>query len=141
MGFLNRLGRPLLGSAFVVRGVETLLDPGPLTHGAREVGLNRLTGVDAGTAARSAAAAQVAAGLLLAANRAPRLSALVLIGTVAPTTYAGHPFWRETDKQSRGQQRSQFVKNLGLLGGLLATMSSGRSSRRRKGHRLSLPTH
>ena len=143
MGVLNRLARPLLGCAFIASGIETLLDPGPMTHGAREVGLDRLTGLEAATMTRSAAAAQVTAGLLLATNRAPRLSALVLAGTVVPTTYAGHPFWTETDKQVRGRERAQFVKNLGLLGGLLASVSSGRSRRRahrRKGHHLPLPT-
>jgi hypothetical protein len=38
-----------------------------------------------------------------------------------PTTYAGHQFWSETDKQSRQQQRSAFLKNVGLFGGLLVT--------------------
>jgi uncharacterized membrane protein YphA (DoxX/SURF4 family) len=65
----------------------------------------------------------------------PRLAALALAASLVPTTYAGHPFWGETDKQVRGQQRTHFVKNLGLLGGLLLTAGEPRkrrSSRRRR---------
>jgi uncharacterized membrane protein YphA (DoxX/SURF4 family) len=43
----------------------------------------------------------------------------VLAGTIVPTTYAGHRFWEESDPQSRSQQRIHFLKNLGLLGGLI----------------------
>lgn len=36
-----------------------------------------------------------------------------------PTTVAGHPFWEIDDPAKRSQQRVQFLKNLGILGGLL----------------------
>ena len=38
-------------------------------------------------------AIQAACGLLLALGMAPRLSALVLAGSMIPTTLAGHRFW------------------------------------------------
>ena len=47
------------------------------------------------------------------------LAALALIGSIVPTTYAGHRFWEETDEATRAEQRMHFFKNLGLLGGLL----------------------
>jgi hypothetical protein len=43
----------------------------------------------------------------------------VLSASIVPTTVAGHAFWNETDPVVRKQQRTQFLKNLGLLGGLL----------------------
>jgi hypothetical protein len=43
----------------------------------------------------------------------------LLIGSIVPTTFAGHRFWQVQDPESRLQQRMQFMKNLGLLGGLL----------------------
>jgi hypothetical protein len=49
----------------------------------------------------------------------PRTSATVLAATLVPTTYAGHPFWEEKDRATRVQQRNAFLKNLGVLGGLL----------------------
>jgi hypothetical protein len=63
--------------------------------------------------------AQVAAGALLAIGKFRRLAAVVLIGSIVPTTYAGHRFWEETDDAARAQQRVHFFKNLGLLGGLI----------------------
>jgi putative oxidoreductase len=62
---------------------------------------------------------QVAAGLLLSAGRFRRLASLALIGSIIPTTYAGHRFWEELDEEKRTQQRIHFLKNLGLLGGLI----------------------
>jgi hypothetical protein len=55
----------------------------------------------------------------LAAGKFRRLAALALIGSIVPTTYAGHRFWEESDPATRAQQKMHFVKNLGLLGGLI----------------------
>jgi uncharacterized membrane protein YphA (DoxX/SURF4 family) len=43
---------------------------------------------------------------------------------------AGHAFWREADDGARKQQRTQFLKNLAMGGGLLlaATDLEGRPS-------------
>src|SRR5690606_18347529 len=61
----------------------------------------------------------VGGGALLATGRIPRLASTVLAGALVPTTLAEHPFWNETDPEARARQRIQFLKNLGLLGGLL----------------------
>ena len=58
-------------------------------------------------------------GVLLAIGKFPRLASLALIGSIAPTTYAGHRFWEEPDAEKRAQQQTQLLKNLGLLGGLI----------------------
>ena len=85
---------------------------------------------DPATLVRINGAAQVLAGLALATGRAPRLSALVLTGSLLPTTYAGHPFWEEKDKAARAAQRIHFLKNTSMLGGLIlaATDLEGRPS-------------
>ncbi len=62
---------------------------------------------------------QIGAGLLLATGTFRRLAALTLIGSIIPTTYAGHRFWEETDEATRAEQKIHFLKNLGLLGGLI----------------------
>ena len=64
-------------------------------------------------------AVQVAAGAMLALGVFPRLAALVLAGTLVPTTAAGHAFWAEEDPKVRAQQRVQFLKNTAMFGGLL----------------------
>ena len=129
MGIVRRAARPLLAATFVANGVETLLEPGPRIEQVREAGLDRLP-VDAATLTRTSAAVQVGAGAMLATNRLPRLSALALAASLVPTTYAGAPFWSETDKQARGQKRHDLLTNLGLLGGLLiaAADTGGRES-------------
>jgi uncharacterized membrane protein YphA (DoxX/SURF4 family) len=79
---------------------------------------------------RANAALHVLGGLSLATGRLPRLSALALAGSLVPTTVVGHPFWAESDPRVRTGQRVQFVKNLGLLGGLLLAVADtgGRES-------------
>jgi len=74
---------------------------------------------DTASLVRINGAAQVAAGLLLATGRFPRLSSAVLAGSLVPTTLAGHRFWEEQDETRRAQQRIHFFKNLSMLGGLM----------------------
>ena len=56
---------------------------------------------------------------MLSIGKLPRVAALALCGSIVPTTLAGHRFWEETEPATRAQQRTHFLKNLGLLGGLL----------------------
>jgi uncharacterized membrane protein YphA (DoxX/SURF4 family) len=65
------------------------------------------------------AAVKVGAGALFALGKLPRLTSLLLAGSIVPTTLAGHRFWEHTDPKERFGQLSHFLKNLGLLGGLL----------------------
>jgi uncharacterized membrane protein YphA (DoxX/SURF4 family) len=44
---------------------------------------------------------------------------MALAVSMVPTTVAGHPFWEIDEPVKRSQQRVQFLKNLGILGGLL----------------------
>lgn len=119
------LARPLLASMFVAGGVDALRSPSTRVAAARKAGLSepeKLVQANAGT--------QVVGGLALATGRLPRLSALVLAGSLVPTTLVGHPFWSETDPTARKGQQVHFLKNLSLLGGLLlaAADTGGRES-------------
>jgi uncharacterized membrane protein YphA (DoxX/SURF4 family) len=78
-----------------------------------------IEGLDAETLVRINGAVQVGAGVLLALGKWRRLAALALIGSIIPTTYAGHRFWEESDPITRKQQQMHFLKNAGLLGGLI----------------------
>ena len=64
-------------------------------------------------------ALMILAGLLLGLGIAPRIAAALLIGSLVPTTLVGHPFWKEEPGPEREKQLLQFLKNLGLIGGLL----------------------
>jgi putative oxidoreductase len=74
---------------------------------------------DTATLVRLNGMVQVGAGSLLALGKFRRLASWALVASVIPTTYAGHRFWEEVDDEARAQQRIHFLKNLGLLGGLI----------------------
>jgi uncharacterized membrane protein YphA (DoxX/SURF4 family) len=59
-----------------------------------------------------------------------RPAALVLAGSLIPTTLAGHRFWDAPDPETRRQQTIQFLKNVAMFGGLLlaAADTGGRPS-------------
>lgn len=123
MAVVALLARPLLASVFVVSGVDTMLKPSSRADMAQPVvaRLQRLPGVpaDPETAVRVNGAVQSVAGLALATGRFPRLAALVLAGSLVPTTAAGHRFWEHEDPATRRQQRTHLLKNGAILGGLL----------------------
>ena len=125
MSPVRTLSRPLLASMFVLGGAESLVRPGSRVERVRAAGLDRPEQL-----VRANGLAMTVAGLALAAGRLPRVSAAVLAATLLPTTVVGHPFWAERDPAVRAGQRAHFVKNLGLLGGLLATAADtgGRES-------------
>ena len=119
------LARPLMASMFIAGGADTLRNPGARPAMVERAGLQ-----DPDKLVRINGIAQLVGGLTLATGRLPRLSALALAGSLIPTTYVGHPFWAEDDKGAMQQQRTQFLKNLSMLGGLLlaAADTGGRES-------------
>jgi putative oxidoreductase len=124
MALSRRIARPLLASIFVVGGWDALWNPAGKAKKAEPVTepLSESVGVDqlnAETLVRINGAVQIAGGVLLGAGKYRRIAALVLIGSIVPTTYAGHRFWEESDPTTRAQQKIHFLKNLGLLGGLI----------------------
>lgn len=119
---VRRLARSAIASMFVVGGVEVLRNPEPRVRKAKallvplgvpEEYVSPLTLVDA--------VGKVGAGAALATGRMPRVAALALIGSLIPTTLAGHRFWEHDDPKERANHRTHFLKNVALLGGLLIT--------------------
>jgi uncharacterized membrane protein YphA (DoxX/SURF4 family) len=130
MTISRRVARPLLSSMFIVGGWDSLRNPEGKVKKADPVAQAVASRVptlpqETETLIRINGGVMVGAGVLLAIGKFPRLASLALIGTILPTTYAGHRFWEETDEATRAQQRIHFIKNLGLLGGLiLATVDT-----------------
>jgi putative oxidoreductase len=135
----TRLASPLIASIFIRGGLDAAMNPeGKVKKAEKVTGpiaqrVNVLP-EDTETLVRMNGVTQVLAGATLSLGILRRLSAVVLIGTLIPTTLAGHRFWDELDEDARNQQITQFAKNLGLLGGLLliAMETTTRSSRRSK---------
>ena len=68
-------------------------------------------------------AVMILAGILLSLGIAPKIAAALLIGSMIPTTIVGHPFWKEVSGAEYEKQLLQFLKNLGLIGGLLMILT------------------
>ena len=114
----------MLASVFIVSGLDVLANPEPRAKAAKPV-VDMVASVvpfapsNPVDAVRLNAAVHLGAGVLLAAGVMSRLAATALAVSMVPTTVAGHPFWEIDDSVKRSQQRVQFLKNLGILGGLL----------------------
>jgi putative oxidoreductase len=124
MTLLRTVARPMLASMFVVGGAQALKSPGPRAAKAQPAAdlikkLAPQVPVDGASLARFNGGVQLVAGLALATGHVPRLAALALAATLPPTTYAGHPYWNETDPAARANQRIHFLKNVSMTGGLL----------------------
>jgi uncharacterized membrane protein YphA (DoxX/SURF4 family) len=127
---LRGLARTLLAGIFVFGGISAWRRSSGLIAPAAKVvdpvqdvmpgspSAEQLVKVNAGV--------QVVAGGLFAVGVAPRAMAIVLGGSLVPTTLAGHRFWEVDDAVDRAQQRIQFLKNAGLVGGLIfAALDTG----------------
>jgi len=123
MGLIHRLARILLSGIFISGGIDVLRDPGPRAVVAAPF-LMRIRPLvpavpsDPVLVVRANAALQVVAGATLAVGFLPRLSALTLAGSLVPTTVGAHRFW-EQQGSAAAQQRTQFLKNAAILGGLI----------------------
>jgi uncharacterized membrane protein YphA (DoxX/SURF4 family) len=124
MKMVRTIARPLLAGVFIAGGMDVLKNPEPRAKVAKPV-VDRVASVvslapsDPVTAVKLNAMVQVGAGGLLAAGIMSRLAALALATSIVPTTLAAHRFWEIEDPTQRSMQRTQFLKNSAILGGLL----------------------
>jgi putative oxidoreductase len=126
---VRRIARPLLAAPFIYGGISTLRKPQDRVPGARPV-VEKIADAadkqlpvqlpkDVEQWVKADAAVKVVAGALFGLGRLPRLTSLALSASIVPTTLAGHRFWEHDDPTERFGQLSNFLKNAGLLGGLL----------------------
>ena len=123
-GLLERLGSLLMSGIFVHGGWHQFREPGGRADKAANLGVPQPEQM-----VRLNGAAMMLGGAALGLGIKPKLASLVLIGSLVPTTMAGHRFWEEESEQGRRAQETQFLKNLGLMGGLLFLLSKRRSVR------------
>ena len=139
---LRLAARMLTGSTYVLLGFDAVRAPGGRVDQAAATLATVRTVVplpeNDELIVRANAGVQVLGGALLALGKVPRLSALALAGSLIPTTAAGHAFWTIEDPVVRKQQRTQFTKNLAMLGGLVfAVLDRPRRARPRRRRSLS----
>jgi uncharacterized membrane protein YphA (DoxX/SURF4 family) len=133
MTLLRAASRTMLASYFVSSGIKAVRHPELLVPAAEPVA-DRLVPMakryapsqvagyvpeDTTTLVRVNGAAQVLGGLALATGRGRRLGAVVLAASLVPSTLARHPFWTRDTAEEKAQDRSHFLKNVSLLGGVL----------------------
>jgi uncharacterized membrane protein YphA (DoxX/SURF4 family) len=113
----------MLAGMFVHGGLDSVQHPDTKVAAANKVvgALADACGDRVSTAhfVRFNGAVQVGAGVVLASGFLTRPAALALMGSLLPTTLAGHRFWEESEPGPRHIQRIQFFKNLAMMGGLL----------------------
>jgi putative oxidoreductase len=126
VSLVRRLAGPLLAGIFISGGLDVLQRPEPRAKLAEPV-VRQVAAIVPGSpsdpqdAVRLNALTHVIAGSALALGILPRISALVLAGSIVPTTFGGHRFWELEDAGARAQQRTHFLKNAAIFGGLLVT--------------------
>lgn len=128
---LRRIARPLLAGIFIYGAIGELRDlkshaqlAGPVLDPVWETVVNRTPierAPSATTMVKLDAGIKLGAGVLLAFGKIPRVAATALAADLMATTLAAHRFWEIEDPQGRSDQLIHFLKNLGLLGGLLIT--------------------
>jgi len=133
MTLLRAASRTMLASYFVTSGYKAFRQPDVLVPAAEPVA-DRLVPLvkkyapaqvgtyvpeDTRTLVRVNGAAQVLGGLALATGKGRRLGAAVLAASLVPSTLAKYPFWTRTSAEDKAQDRTHFIKNVSLLGGVL----------------------
>ncbi len=113
------LSRAALGIPFVILGYQAATEPGGRVQAAEKLGLP-----EPELMVRANGAAMAVGGAALATGILPRAAAAGLAASLVPTTLAGHAFWKIQDPAERKGQTIQALKNLGLIGGLLAVAAS-----------------
>jgi putative oxidoreductase len=112
------LGHFLLAGIFICGGWGAFSQPGGRPTKVAAAGIPQPE-----RAVELNGALMVIAGLLLGLDIAPKGAAIVLLGSMIPTTIVGHAFWKEEPGPPRQNQMTQFLKNLGLIGGLLLVLT------------------
>lgn len=130
MTLVRLIARPMLSTMFIAGGINSLKNVDYLAERSKPVTdkleplVAKATGglpvnLDAKMMVRLNGVIHVVGGAMLATGRSPRLTSLVLVATLVPTTLAGHRYWEEADPQMRANQRIHLLKNISMAGGLL----------------------
>ncbi|WP_117211670.1 DoxX family protein [Allorhizocola rhizosphaerae] len=118
--------RLILSGVFMASGARALALPGHTTPQASRP-IYRLDQdqadprwpLEAHTLVRLRGAIQLSAGILLASGYLRRPAAVVLAASLIPARVAGQAFRNRDEPGERRRERMDFLKDLGLLGGLL----------------------
>ena len=117
MSLLKTAGHVLLASMFITGGYGAFSQPGARVSKVEKAGIpmaRQATIFNGGV--------MLVAGTSLAVGFLPKFSALLLLGSLIPTTFVGHNFWDEDEAPTRRNQQIHFTKNLAMMGGLISVL-------------------
>lgn len=128
---IRKIARPMLASAYIVDGVDTLVNVDAHVEGTEQV-LKRVRSLlprkyakqlpeDPKLVARAVGGTKVGAASALALGKAPRLAAGTLTVLTIPTILARHAFWETQEEEEKKARKQGFLTNVALLGGLAIT--------------------
>ena len=116
--FLLLVARVLAGWIYLQSGFNKIMDPVGVATGLTGRGVPTIL-------AYMAPFVEFFGGLALVLGFATRYSALLLILFTIIATWVSHTFWTFPEGAQRGQQFTQFWKNVTMTGGLLALFVAG----------------
>ena len=124
MTFIDNLallcGRILLAVLFLPAGVRKLMDLGGTAAYMTRMGVPAPD-----VMALVAGAVEVSLPILLLIGVFPRVVAVLAGGFVVVATLTAHRFWEFADPAQQMMQQTQFLKNLGLIGGTMFYFVAG----------------
>lgn len=147
MSLTRRIARPLLAAPFIFEGVRTAIRPdreiavAPGAFKKLDHALDRSSSVpdavDSRLLVRTTAAISAGAGLLYATNRAPRVSAAVLLVTTGVGLANRRKIW-ELKGEERMREVQSILTDAGLLGAIMLAIvdHEGRPSLRYRADKL-----
>ncbi|GAA1351673.1 hypothetical protein GCM10009636_12550 [Arthrobacter koreensis] len=125
MSIVRKLARPLLAAGFAAAGVERLRNADQTAQQLTPT-LDRLgsvvpsaAGLNPASVARVLGATQLGAAAMLGLGKFSRLAGLVLAATAGVNTLVEYRNGDATTAEGRKERRTQLLKNLSLIGGVL----------------------
>lgn len=131
MSLARRAARAALAASFVTGGLDQIRNPQPKAGPASPIAkpiADRVPQLpnDPESLVKIDGAIKVVGGLGLVFGPFARPAALLLAGSMVPTTLAAHRFWETTDPDQKVSDKVEFFKNVSLIGGLLiAALDTG----------------
>ena len=131
MSLARRAARAALAASFISGGIDQIRNPQPKAGPASPIAkpiADRIPQLpnDPESLVKLDGAIKVVGGLGMVFGPFARPAALLLAGSMVPTTLAGHRFWETEDPEQKVSDRVEFFKNVSLIGGLLiAALDTG----------------
>lgn len=114
---LRLLARMLLSGIFIASSANAIQNAEEMTAPAEALGLPEPVAM-----VRAHGIVNLVAGVMLALGIKPRLAVWALLGNLIPTTVGAHRFWEDSDEGAKMNNQIHFLKNVSLLGGLVAAL-------------------